>query len=189
MADLPAGNGKRECVWVHGVAVPAQFPYLSVLLQGRPRHGWDDFAFRHPRMEREKRAKLFAPYDALDGYSAHVKGKNTRYMGKIILDEEEKAELNRRLLILRELTANRRLARAARVRVTVRYYVPCADADSLAYGAQGTYEEARGTVWRVDAERGAITVDSAVIAFDDILSVTAADGRLFGEGQEDADGG
>ena len=176
----PRPREEGACVFVHGVAVPVQFPYLSVLLQGRPRHGWDDFARRHPPMEREKRAKLFAPYDALDGYSAHVREKNVSYVNRIEPDEEEKAELNRRLLILRGLTANRRLARKNRVLVTVTYYVSCGDPHCFSYGAQGQYREATGVAWRVDAEeKRALTVGDTVVPLDDILSVTAADESVF----------
>lgn len=181
MTQTPAGPGKGSPrVLFRGVAVPDQFPYLSVLLQGRPRHGWDDFALRHPQMERGKRAKLFAPYDALDGYSAHVKEKNILYTGRIVLDEEERAELNRRLSILRDLSRTSRLAKANRVRVTVRFYVPCADPYSFSYQALGRYEEVSGLVRRLDAEeKRALIVDDRAIPFDDILSVTAEDESVF----------
>ena len=171
--------GEAPCVWVRGVAVPASFPYLSVLLQGRPRHGWDDFARRHPPMEIGKRAKLFAPYDALDGYSAHVREKNALYVDRIDPDEEEKAEMNRRLLILRDLTANRRLAKKNRVEVTVRYFVPCGDPHSFSYGVQGQYRDVRGIVRRVDAEERALIVGETAVPFDAILRMWAADESLF----------
>ena len=49
--------------------LPPDFKYLDVLLQGRPRHERDDrFSIRHPRMDPAKRAKIFAPFDALRGF-------------------------------------------------------------------------------------------------------------------------
>ena len=38
--------------------VPVSFPYLRVLMQGRPEHGKEDP--KHPPMERGHRAKIFA---------------------------------------------------------------------------------------------------------------------------------
>ena len=172
-------------VLFHGRIVPPQFPYWAVLLQGRPRHGWDDFALRHPRMDRGKRAKLFAPYDALDGYSDHVKEKNILYTDPVTLDEEEKQELNRRLSVLRDLTRDSRAARANRAEVTVRYFVPCQDPHSFAWGVQGQYVTLNGTARRVDAEiRRVLIVDHTAIPFQSLLSIQPRDpdspvGRLL----------
>ena len=47
------------------------FPYLQTLLQGRPQRRADDP--RHPPMDRLHRAKIFAPFDALDGYSERIR--------------------------------------------------------------------------------------------------------------------
>ena len=49
------------------------FPYLRVLLQGRPSHGEDP---KHPPMDRGHRAKIFAPFDALDGFSSEIREKD-----------------------------------------------------------------------------------------------------------------
>ena len=55
---------------------PDAFPYREVFLSGRPRHEHDEFSRQHPPMERGKRAKLFAPFDALDGFSAQIRKKD-----------------------------------------------------------------------------------------------------------------
>ena len=94
----------RSYLLWQGRLVSLQFPYLQALFQQRPRHRMDEFEFQHPPMERERRAKIFAPYDALDGYSASVKKKNIEYVEKVYLDESQLAELNRRLLVLHDLT-------------------------------------------------------------------------------------
>ena len=39
----------------------------------------DAFAAKHPRMHREKRAKQFAPFDALSGFSESIEEKNHIY--------------------------------------------------------------------------------------------------------------
>ena len=51
--------------------VDLSFPYLQVLMQGKPVHGED--CLKHPPMDRVHRAKIFAPFDALDGYSAKIR--------------------------------------------------------------------------------------------------------------------
>ena len=170
---------ERYILW-EGRLVSLQFPYLQALFQQRPRHCMDEFEFRHPPMAREKRAKIFAPYDALDGYSASVKKKNTEYVDRILLDEGQKEELNRRLTILRNLTYNSRMAKANRVIVMVKYYVPCADEHSFACGIRGQYMTETGIVWKVDMEVSqTITVGRKSIPFGDIVSVTTDNVRLF----------
>ena len=152
---ITAALEHQQFVLWNGFLVPVDFPYLNALLLGRPRHTMDDFSFRHPQMDQGKRAKVFAPFDALDGYGESISEKNTVYTDKIILDESEKEELNRRLAILHHLTYNSRLAKANRVIVTV-------------------------VVWKVDMEVGkTITVNQKMIAFDDILAITAKKDNIF----------
>lgn len=62
-------NWDRRCI-------PVSFPYLRVLMRGRPGHGEDDFSRRHPQMNREHRARIFAPFDALDGFMDLVHEKD-----------------------------------------------------------------------------------------------------------------
>ena len=57
--------------------IPVSYPYIHVLVRGRPQHRDDDFSRRHPRMEQPRRAKIFAPFDALDGHSAEIAGRNS----------------------------------------------------------------------------------------------------------------
>ena len=156
-----------------GRAVSPQFPYLQVLLLGRPRHDRDEFSFRHPQMERGKRAKLFAPFDALDGFGDSIESKNIRYVAPVDLGEEEKAELNRRLVILRRLVPNGRAARKRRIQVTARYFAPHGE------GGMGQYVSCQGAVRRVSAEKQTLTVGDTVIPFDKLLSLTAQEEALF----------
>ena len=54
--------------------IPADFPYEKILQKGRPQHdGADPFRIRHPKMETGKRAKIFAPFDALRGFSDAIR--------------------------------------------------------------------------------------------------------------------
>ena len=49
--------------------MPAGFKYRDTFLQGRPCHTVPDpFRIRHPVMDIGRRAKIFAPFDALRGF-------------------------------------------------------------------------------------------------------------------------
>ena len=51
--------------------IPRNFRYREAFLQERPRHQkTDPFRIRHPNMDVGRRAKIFAPFDALRGFSA-----------------------------------------------------------------------------------------------------------------------
>jgi len=54
--------------------IDRSFPYLRVLVQGRPERREDDP--KHPPMDRGHRAKIFAPFDALEGFSELVEQKD-----------------------------------------------------------------------------------------------------------------
>ena len=155
------------------MAMPADFKYREGFLAGYPEHQWyDSFRLKHPSMDCEKRAKIFSPFDALNGFGDAVSSKEVLYEFRREPDEGEKEDLNRRLTILRSLTSSRSLARRNRVPVTVTYYVPCSDRDSFAYGYLGRYVKASGVVWKVDTELShTIMIDSLEIRFSDIIAV------------------
>ena len=54
--------------------VDLSFPYVRVLVRGRPEHR-ESFP-KHPPMDCGHRAKIFAPFDALDGFSAQIRKKD-----------------------------------------------------------------------------------------------------------------
>ena len=133
--------------------LPVDFKYMTAFLSGRPRHTrFDDFSLRHPRMNRRRRAKIFAPFDALDGYSDSIDSKNVEYVERIELDDADRIELDRRLQILLQLTYNSKAARANRVKVSVRYYIPCADHNRFAWQMLGQYVTVTGICSNVDLE-------------------------------------
>ena len=162
-----------------GMEIPADFPYITAIVEGPPIHDHDAFSLKHPRMDLGKRAKIFAPFDALDGYSDAVKSKNVVYVDKIDLNEdglaeEKRAELARRLEILHSLTRTGRLARHNRIVVTVTWFIPCMDENSFSYGIRGQYKTTTGVCWKVDCEVAqTITVNATTIPLSDIISIGA----------------
>ena len=178
---------QSSCIEIDNVPVPLNFPYITALLEGKPQHYCDDFSMKHPQMERGKRAKIFAPFDALDGYGEAVRSKNILYTNKVELDDSEKAELNRRLCILHNLTYSRRMAKGNHVIVTITYFVPCEDENNFSFGVQGQYKTVTGMVWRVDTDLSqTITVDEKSIHFEDITEITA-DTPIFEQAWEGTD--
>ena len=166
--------------------MPADFRYRDVFLKGKPRHDYNDpFLIRHPRMPAGRRAKIFAPFDALRGFNEAVAAKNVIYKEQIILSPEEQEELDRRFSILHDLTFNGRMARTNRVQVSVTYYEACKDVNHEAYGSQGQYKTITGICWNVDAEvTKTILVDKMRIPMGDIVKVEAP-GKIFETRWED----
>lgn len=116
------------------MAMPSDFAYRDVYAKGKPRHDkYDRFSILHPNMGRGKRAKIFAPFDALKGFSELIGSKQNVYCFKKQLNEDEQNELSRRLTVLKNLTYNSRMARQNRVLITATYYAPCTDTNSEAY--------------------------------------------------------
>ena len=162
------------------MTMPENFRYRDVFLKGKPRHdGYDPFRTSHPEMSRGRRAKIFAPFDALRGFDEAVSAKTVLYQRKKTLNPEDSAELSRRLRILQEKTYNSRLAQANHVQVTVTWYEPCRDMEHEDYGLRGQYRTTSGTCCNVDIEETqTIRIDKTRIAIGDILKIEAS-GDLF----------
>ena len=138
---------------IGAMAMPADFRYKEVFARGHPRHDpLDSFRLKHPAMDGGRRAKIFAPFDALAGFDEAVAAKEVLYEFRRELSEEEKEELNRRLVILRRLTRDSRAARENRVTVRVTFFVPCADRNHFAFGCRGRRVTVSGIVWKVGPE-------------------------------------
>lgn len=162
--------------------MPAGFRYKEIFLRGKPYHSkTDDFRIRHPSMDVGKRAKIFAPFDALRGFNEAVAAKNELYENRREPNEEEQAELNRRMNILRQLTVNGSVARENQVRVSVTYYVPCTDTDNEAYGLRGQYKTVTGICRKVDPNVSrCLLIDNMKICFRDIWRIESGAG-IFDE--------
>ena len=115
-------------------------------------------ASRHPGMRRGDRAKLFAPFDALSGFSDSVKEKDRVYLPRTTPTDYVQEGIDRRLRALRRQDP-----------VTVIYFV------SLRRTAEedlGEYRAAAGVVSRVDEIEQKLVLDRLTIPFADIVSLT-----------------
>lgn len=164
--------------------MPAGFPYADVFRRGRPKHGkpgristYDAFYLKHPPMEISRRAKIFAPFDALKGFSEAVAAKEVLYEAKKVLSETETEELDRRVGILQRLTAAGRSAgekkRPLQVPVTITCYVPCRDPENDAFGKRGTCETVTGYVLKIDSLNRCLLLDTGKIALDTVCGIEA----------------
>ena len=57
-------------------SLPSSFKYKTVFEKGKPVHEkYDSFSIRHPAMDLSRRAKIFAPFDALKGFDEAISAK------------------------------------------------------------------------------------------------------------------
>lgn len=169
--------------------LPKGFKYTAAFKAGRPRHErYDDFYQKHPPMERGRRAKIFAPFDALEGYSESIKEKNIEYVERIVLEPSAQAELNRRFRILHNLTWNGKAARKNNVKISVKYFLPCSDRNHFAYQMKGRYVTAQGICQKVDSEETkTIKIGDTLIPLADIVEINAVPPSLFEYDEEEND--
>ena len=71
---------------IGNIPIPPGFRYRHVLMKGKPLHRKTDaFLTRHPHMDIGKRAKIFAPFDALRGFNFAILMKNELYEDQLVL--------------------------------------------------------------------------------------------------------
>ena len=153
--------------------MPSNFPYLETLLQGKPEHsGYDPFCARHPKMDRGKRAKIFAPFDALKGFSEEVASKTVIYTERVQPGEDAQEEIDRSLRELSRLARQNRGREAAPVRAEVTFFEVCRDPHSEAFGVRGQYHTVCGAFRGIDPEgQNLLLLDRYRIPLEDILTV------------------
>ena len=166
---------------IGNIPMPANFKYRDVLRKGRPVHRkFDDFWRKHPPMAASRWAKIFAPFDALDGFDERISEKEVLYKPQTELSDEEKSELNRRLDILHNLTWNSRMARENRVMVEVSYFVPCSDENHEAFQVHaGRYMKVSGMVLSVEMDKVRVKTDEGEvqIPFGSIYEINSTEIR------------
>ena len=110
----------------------------------------------HPRMSIENRAAQFAPFSALSGYAEAVREKSRLTDRKVELTDEEKAEINFKILDMHEKGVN----------VIVTYFIP----DEFKKG--GRYACQRSKIKRVDTFAKILILENGEkISIEDIRSI------------------
>lgn len=173
-------NTNPQYTGIGNMSMPANFRHAEIFRRGRPRHGkpgvlstYDAFYIRHPPMSPLRRAKLFAPFDALAGFSGRITAKEVLYEDRQLLTEEEREELDRRLAVIRSLAPDTRTARENRIRIEVTYFSPCEDPESESFGSgRGQYRTAAGIVRKIDILKHRILVGDESIDLDTVTALS-----------------
>lgn len=155
------------------VIFPQNFKYIEVIRKGKPLHEKNDnFYLRHPPMELSKRAKIFAPFDALKGFNDAVASKEILYEERKELNDEDKRELDIKVNILYNLTLNSKIAKKNNIKAEITYFKPCNDINNEAYMLKGKYETVKGIIQKVDTViHKTIRIDNIEIAISDIIKI------------------
>ncbi len=137
--------------------------YIDCFTHGRPVHSGDAFSRKHPAMSLQRRAKLFMPFDALDGYSDAIAERQKVTQPPPELTEDEKAELDRRFTVLSDLYRS-----GTHVLVTILFFQ-----EDLRASGRGTFRETCGMLTRIDPVGRYLQVVEIKIAFDNIYRLTS----------------
>lgn len=115
-------------------------------------------SMKHPRMPRLNRAAQFAPFAALTGYDDLIHEAARHTDRRIVLDENKKEELNRKLTVL------------MRAEMPKEAVFTCFVPDMRKSG--GTYEDVAGKIAEVDMLNGYITLDSGrILDVGDVIEI------------------
>ena len=157
--------------------MPKTFRYREVFFQGRPRHQkYDDFWRRHPPMSASRWAKIYAPFDALDGFDEAIESKKVLYESRKELSDFQKEELDKKLSALHELMNSSFPGRKKHPVITIEYFISCPDTNNEWYGHGGQYKKITGAVRKMDTlvSRSILlcTGDGDLaIPLDDVISI------------------
>lgn len=124
--------------------------YADIMDLSRP-------ASTHPKMRREERAKLFAPFAALSGHDEAVHARDKVLVPQILLEMHSQERLDRRLQNLRKGEY-----------VTVTWFVPL---KQTAEGTLGEYRTLRDRVRRLDVYDRVLVLEHETIYLDDLKDI------------------
>ena len=114
---------------------------------------------RHPRMPISERAAIFSPFAALTGHAGAIAETARLTERKMELDEDTKAERDRRQAVLLEHIAEQ-------PEITVTWFQPDERKDG------GTYITTTGRLKKIDkAERMLFLLDGPKIPLDDVAGI------------------
>lgn len=114
---------------------------------------------RHPRMSRQDRAAQFSPFEALTGLGAALQESARLTERRMIPDEYEQAELDKKLQYLRENLSQQPAA-------AITHFVPDARKEG------GSYHRTEGRVKKLlEFEKQLVLTDGTTLAIEDILEL------------------
>ena len=138
-----------------------EYRFYDILNKQRPEHKDDSFAARHPKMRRQDRAKIFAPFAALSGHAEQTHSVRRITAEKIELSQDDIDKIN---IILQDM--GEKLDIKQPVYAEIMYFVPDPEREN-----EGQYRLYKGLVKKIDVTFGKIFAEDIVIDFGDIYSV------------------
>ena len=131
-------------------------------------------------MDAGRWAKIFAPFDALEGFDEAVQAKEVLYSVKTELSEYEQEKLDRKIAALSGLTQTSRSARKNQVMVSVTRFCPCMDLNHPAYGTKGKYKSVHGMALGVKGDGLSIRTETGDVRIP-LSDIKEIDCGLFEE--------
>ena len=117
---------------------------------------------RHPRMSVQDRAAQFSPFSALTGHAAAIAETTRLTERRMELDEDTKAELDRKQAILREHLTEQ-------PEITVTWFQPDERKDG------GAYVTVTGRLRKIDeAERALVLLDGTRVPLEDVMELESS---------------
>lgn len=152
--------------------------YNDIIDRERPVHRGDAFEVRHPKMHRQLRAKQFAPFDALAGFTETVEEHQAVTVRPKELSQEERETINDRLLQIQEDFLAWKRGRKGigqellPVRASVTFFLRNARQEEIHRdGVRGDAETVEGNVTAFDAVSQTLRVNGVSIPFSAIYSL------------------
>ena len=141
----------------------------------RPVHNGDDFSRIHPKMKRENRAKIFAPFDALSGLDETMDAETVCTVHPAELSEEMKQELDEKLQSILERYKKlpaRRCDRISKLQISVLYFEIDSEQTMLKNdGIRGNYRWLNGDVLDIDPVHRTIDLGDRHLEMDLIYAI------------------
>ena len=138
-----------------------EYEFYDIVNKHRPEHKDDVFAAKHPKMLRQDRAKIFAPFAALSGHAEQTHAQERITVEKIELSQDAIDEIN---IVIQDMEEKLGMGKSVTAEVT--YFVP--DTDRI---GEGMYVTVTGKVRKIDVNFGKMIIDEQIVNFDDIYNI------------------
>lgn len=120
-----------------------------------------------PSMSRADRAKIFMPFSALKGYEEAIEEKQKLTMERVVLSEEQKEELDRKLKVLAEM-----IPKGIKPVIKVSYFQIDFKISSKENREIGKYIEISGKLKKIDVIYEVLSLEEMNIKMKDILDIS-----------------
>lgn len=138
-----------------------EYEFYDIVNKHRPEHKDDVFAAKHPKMRRQDRAKIFAPFAALSGHAEQTHAQERVTVEKVELSQDCIDEIN---IIIQDMEEKIDLKQTVKAAVT--YFVPDNERTN-----EGRYITIEGKVDKIDVAFGKMLIEGQIVKFEDIYNV------------------